>query len=138
MAQCDVEELGHTAEVGLRVRADAPEQLYACAAAGMFELLRVDVDRRRPPLTQTVTVDSIDGESLMVDWLSELLYLHETTGAIFADCVVTQWRATQLKAEVTGYPPVSPPAVHIKAVTYHQLSIRAAADGWTATVFFDI
>ncbi len=138
MAQCDLEELSHTAEIGLRIRADAPEQLFACAATGMFDLLRVAPDRNRPPTRQSLTVDSIDDESLLVDWLNELLYLHETTGAIFVDYRVTQWRATQLRAEVVGYPPDSSPAVHIKAATYHQLSIRADAQGWTATVYFDI
>jgi SHS2 domain-containing protein len=26
----------------------------------------------------------------------------------------------------------------VKAVTYHQLSVKQAADGWTATVIFDV
>jgi SHS2 domain-containing protein len=138
MPDCLIEELGHTSEIGLRVRADAPEQLFACSAQAMFGLLRVLPNRSLPAVHHTVTIDSIDGESLMVDWLSELLYLHETTGALFSDCTILRWTATHLEAEVTGYPPVEPPAVHIKAVTYHQLLIQANADGWTAQIYFDI
>lgn len=138
MPDCSVEELGHTSEIGLRLRADAPEQLFACAAQATFSLLRVQPNTARPEVQHRVTIDSIDGESLMVDWLSELLYLHETTGAIFSDCAILRWTATHLEAEVTGYPPSEPPAVHIKAVTYHQLVIQANADGWTAQIYFDI
>ena len=138
MPDCLVEELGHTSEIGLRVRADAPEQLFACAAHAMFALLRVPLDTTRPVIHHHVTVDSIDGESLMVDWLSELLYLHETSGALFSDCAILRWTATHLEAEVSGYPPAAPPAVHIKAVTYHQLLIQANASGWTAQIYFDI
>lgn len=138
MPDCLIEELGHTSEIGLRVRADAPEQLFACTAQAMFGLLRVAPDTSRAPIHHTITIDSMDEESLMVDWLSELLYLHETTGALYSDCTVLRWTATHLEAQVTGYPPVEPPAVHIKAVTYHQLLIQANAEGWTAQVYFDI
>lgn len=138
LPDCQIEELSHTSEIGLRVRADAPEQLFVCSARAMFGLLRVLPDTTRPPIHHHVTIDSMDGESLMVDWLSELLYLHETTGALFSDCTVLHWTATRLEAQVTGYPPVAPPAVHVKAVTYHQLMIQANADGWTAQIYFDI
>jgi SHS2 domain-containing protein len=138
MPDCLIEELGHTAEIGLRVRADAPEQLFACCARAMFDLLRVHPDATRPAIHHHVTIDSIDGESLLVDWLSELLYLHETSGALFSECTILRWTATHLDAQVTGYPPAAPPAIQVKAVTYHQLKVQANADGWTAQVYFDI
>jgi SHS2 domain-containing protein len=138
MPDCTVEELGHTSEIGLRVRADAPEQLFACFAHAMFGLLRVEAATTRPAIHHHVTIDSLDGESLLVDWLSELLYLHDTTGAIFTNCTILRWTATHLDAQVTGYPPAAPPAIQIKAVTYHQLNVQANADGWTGQVYFDI
>jgi SHS2 domain-containing protein len=138
MPECVIEELGHTAEIGLRIQADAPEQLFACSAQAMFSLLRVSPDLTRPPTQHQVTIDSMDGESLLVDWLSELLYLHETTDAIFTDCTVLRWTPTHLEAQVTGYLPASAPTMHIKAVTYHQLIVQANADGWLAQVYFDI
>jgi SHS2 domain-containing protein len=138
MPDCLIEELGHSVEIGLLIRADAPEQLFACSAQAMFGLLRVLPDASRPATHHHVTVDSSDGESLLVDWLSELLYLYETSGAIFADCTVLRWTPTQLEADVTGYPPASPPTTHIKAVTYHQLKLQANADGWTAEVYFEL
>src|SRR5687768_3714159 len=108
MPDCMIEELGHTSEVGLRVRTDAPEQLFACAAQAMFGLLRVLPDKTRPPQHHQVVIDSLDGDSLMVDWLSELLYLHETSAAIFSDYTILRWTATHLEAHISGYPPLEP------------------------------
>jgi SHS2 domain-containing protein len=138
MPDCLIEELGHTSEIGLRIRADAPEQLFACSAQAMFSLLRTRPNRTRPPIHHHVSIRSMDGESLMVDWLSELLYLHETSGAIFTDCTILRWTATHLEAQVSGYPPEQPPAIHVKAVTYHQLLLQANAEGWMAQIYFDI
>lgn len=138
MQDCQFEELGHTSEIGLRIYADAPEQLFACAAKAMFQLLRVQIDTTTPSVQHRITIDSIDGESLLVDWLSELIYLHETTGAIFQDCTVLRWTATHLEAEIIGFPPSETPAVHLKAVTYHQLLLQANADGWMAQIYFDV
>lgn len=143
MGTCTYEELAHTAEIGLRVRSDTPEGLFACAARGMFALLSVEVDRSTPPIRRDVHLTSMDLESLLVDWLSELLYLHETTGAVFQECVVTHWQpdapdGPTLGATVQGYPPVTAPRLQIKAVTYHDLLVAADEDGWVAQVYFDI
>lgn len=138
MLNCRFEELGHTAEIGLRIQAGAPEELFACAAQAMFSLLRAPVNPEQPPRVHHVQIDAHDGESLLVDWLNELLYLHETTGAIFDECTVLRWTLTHLEAEVRGRKPLATPSLHIKAVTYHQLAITADADGWTAQVYFDI
>jgi SHS2 domain-containing protein len=138
MTDCLIEELGHTAEIGLRIQANVPEQLFACSAHAMFGLLRVLPDRSRPAIHHYLTIESIDSESLMVDWLNELLYLHETTSALFVDCMLSRWTPTHLEADISGYPPAAPPAVHIKAATYHQLLIQTDAAGWSAQIFFDI
>ncbi|RIK58531.1 MAG: hypothetical protein DCC57_00495 [Chloroflexi bacterium] len=138
MLNCRFEELGHTAEIGLRIQADAPEDLFACAAQAMFALLRAPVDPEEPPIVHHIRLDAYDSDSLLVDWLSELLYLYETTGALFTDCTVLRWTPTHLQAEARGRKPLVAPSLHIKAVTYHQLAITLDAEGWTAQVYFDI
>jgi len=138
MQQCTYTELEHTAEIGLRVQAESPAALYACAAAAMFSLLAAQPNTQAPALSRPVEIRAADSESLLVDWLNELLFLHETTGALYLDCRITRWSPTRLEAEATGYPPLDVPALHIKAVTYHQLRIAQSADGWTAEIYFDI
>jgi len=138
MTDCCITELSHTAEIGLLIQADTPEMLFACAAAGMFGLLRVEPDQTQPKRQHTIQLQSVDPESLLVDWLNELIYLYDTTGAVYTDCTITQWQDTQLTAEINGWPTAEPPAVHIKATTYHDLFVRADDQGWSAQVFFDI
>jgi SHS2 domain-containing protein len=138
LSECTFEELGHTAEVGLAVQAPTPAQLFACAARGMFALLRVEVDGGEVVDARRVSVSAYDAESLLVDWLNELVYLYETTGALYTHCAMESWEPTALTAEVAGYRPASAPAIHIKAVTYHQLSVRQEGEHWSARVFFDI
>jgi SHS2 domain-containing protein len=138
MPTCLIEELGHTAEIGVRVQAGSAEELFACTAQAMFGLLRVHPDESRQATPRLVTIDSIDGESLLVDWLNELVYLYETSGLIFTQYKILAWSATHLEAEVSGYRSNGVPALQIKAVTYHQLLLRGDANGWTAQVFFDI
>ncbi|HBY97593.1 MAG: archease [Ardenticatenaceae bacterium] len=136
MTECDYEELSHTAEVGLRVRGAAPAALFACAAIGMFGLIGGrpgNRDRRR-----LVTVESLDAESLLVDWLSELLYLHETTGEVYDHCEVTTWLPTRLEAVIEGGRLAGQPLRAIKAVTYHGLRLYEAGGAWVAEVYFDI
>lgn len=138
MDECTFEELEHTAEIGIRVSASGPGALYACAARAVFSLLNVKPDRKTGAVLHELSVDSADAESLMVDWLGELLFLHETTGTVMAECRVKHWSPVRLEAEVAMHPPLQPPTMHIKAVTYHQLSIVETETGWEAVVFFDI
>jgi SHS2 domain-containing protein len=134
--QCSFEELAHTAEVGMRVGAASCESLFACAGLGLFQLAGVapgDARARR-----SITVESIDRAGLMVDWLSELLYLHETSGEVYDTIAIESLSETRLTATLQGALAIAPPERSIKAVTYYGLRIEESADGWTAEVYFDI
>jgi SHS2 domain-containing protein len=107
-------------------------------ATAMFELVDAQPDPHAPGEWREVSVDSFDPESLMVDWLGELLYLYETTERVVAAAEVTEWTPTRLTARVELRPSSAAPAMHIKAVTYHQLQVVEEEDGWMAQVYFDI
>jgi SHS2 domain-containing protein len=133
---CEFEELSHTAEIGLRVRASTPGQLFACAGMALFALTGatpevVEVER-------TVAVEAPDVESLLVDWLSELVYLYETGGCAFHAIEVTEWSPQRLAATLRGGRPGELPRLHVKAVTYHDLYVRETDGRWEAQVFLDI
>jgi len=143
---CTYEELGHTSEIGLRLENETAEALFICAARAMFHLIQatlVEAAVETPTETETsewreITLSASDPESLLVDWLSELLYLYEMTGLIFLRYKVATWEPTFLEATVAGDKPDQRPAMHIKAVTYHQLEVTQTPDNWRARVFFDI
>lgn len=136
--ECHSEELAHTAEVGLRLRAGSSEAIFGCAARAMFTMLGALADDENLITPRFVAVESMDAESLLVDWLNELLYQHEINGEIYPHCRITSWEPTRLEAILHGYKMAAPPIMHIKAVTYHQLQLTKEEEGWTAVIFFDI
>jgi SHS2 domain-containing protein len=151
-ADCQSEELGHTAEIGFRVWAPNLPALFACAARTLFALILTGEPANGgaqaaepvPPRAnrRQVVVAAPDLESLLVEWLNELLYLHETTGTAPQVETVTALEATpeqaRLAATVAETPLAHAPRLHVKAVTYHQLWVAPDGDGWRAEVFLDI
>jgi SHS2 domain-containing protein len=136
MTDCSYEELSHTAEVGMRVRAATRESLFGCAARGLFMIAGVEASSE--PVQRTITIESIDPQSLLVDWLSELIYLHETTGEVYEAIAIDSWTPTRLTAMLSGGRATEPVARSIKAVTYYGLRLEQTEDGWLAEVYFDI
>jgi SHS2 domain-containing protein len=130
-----------TADVAVRARGGSLSQLFANAAWGMYDLI-CDTATVEPRRTWEVTVASDDLVALMVDFLTELLVLFETEGALASEVAVEMpsggppW---SLVATVRGEPFEAGrhELLHdIKAVTYHTLEVRPD-QGW-ARVLFDI
>lgn len=136
-----VHELDHTADVGIKVWAKEPEELFRRAALGMARLMRGDVaSRTKTGVTTRRTVelasDSLD--LLLVRWLGELLYLDEVEGFVFNDAIFTELGEGELRATVTGRMVPDAPERQLKGVTYHGLRLEAEDGGWQAQVIFDI
>ena len=132
------EELAHTADIGLRMWAPDGATLFAGAARAMFGLIYETL--AAPPTEEghQVSLVASDPETLLIDWLNELLFLFEVDGLAYTEALMDRWEPTQMAATVRGQRPTEPPIVHIKAATYHQIRVRPVADGWEAQVFFDI
>jgi len=82
-----VEPVDHTADVGLRVRADTLASLFERTAAGMCTLIEGEDGaeaRAGESGGCTLTLESDDVSSLLVAWLRELLYRHQVERAAFA------------------------------------------------------
>ena len=128
----------HTADEGIRVTAAGLEPFFRDAAAGMFDIMcggAVDGWDTQ----HHVSIQAADLEDLLVDWLSELLYLFEVKKFIFQDAVFDSLHDTALEAKVTGLSFRGRLAgSEIKAVTYHLLDIRRVSGVYEATVFFDL
>jgi SHS2 domain-containing protein len=68
------EEIEHTADRALRVRGATLDELFANAGRGMVALTGAEADPNRSVLHE-VDLEAPDVESLLVDGLSELVYL---------------------------------------------------------------
>lgn len=135
----EFEEIEHTADVGLRVRGKDLAELFVNAARGMWALIVPEIDEVEPAITREIELEAMDLEVLLVDWLSELLYLHETEHEVYSRFVVHDISPTRLRAGVGGGPVKGHRLrKHIKAVTFNDLSIEETAEGFSATIVFDV
>jgi len=138
------EEIEHTADWALHVWAATLSELYVEAARGMFHLTAPEA--AGPPASaaerpaaqpRSLTLNAGDAESLLVAWLQELLYLSETEGVVFDDFTVEHLTPTHLTATAWARP-ASRPEKPIKAVTYHNLTIRRVDGGYSVALVFDV
>jgi SHS2 domain-containing protein len=134
------EVLEHTADVGLRVYGKTLAELFANAGLGLMTL--AGEARKVPPREHAaLSATAPDVEQLLVNWLSEILYRMDAEGWIFSRFQVDQCEPMRIEGHGWGERREAASrtrSVAVKAVTYHQLSVREAEHGWEATVYFDI
>jgi SHS2 domain-containing protein len=136
MTSSHFEELEHTADLALKVRGHSLEGIFANAAYGMFSLM-ADLGGLEPTVSHEISLESLDYEALLVDWLNELLYLHEVEGEIYSRFEIETLSSTALSAIVWGGK-MATSKLTVKAATFHDLEIRETGDGYLATVVFDV
>ena len=130
----------HTADLGLRVRADELETLFAEAARGLFSMIVEDPTTVRAREEVMVRIEGDDPAYLLIDWLAELLRLFDTHRMLLGEFDV-RLEGSGLAATVRGEP--LDPARHaldheVEAITYHGLRLDQTPDGWQAEVIVDI
>jgi SHS2 domain-containing protein len=130
------EEIEHTADLAIRVYGRDLKELFANAPYGMFCLM-ADLTALVPATSHEVHLEAPDHEALLVDWLNELLYLHEMEGEIYNRFHIKTLSPTHLAASVVGGQ-LEVSRATIKAVTFHDLSIEETENGYVATIVFDV
>lgn len=131
------EEIEHTADLALRFGGPDLESFFRSAALGMYHLMGAEGSFLNATDQKTVSLEAMDIESLLVDWLGELAYLVETTHLVFRDMTFKTLSATRIEAVLTGSRAHRLDKV-IKAVTYHHLNVKKTPEGYAATVVFDV
>ncbi len=100
-----------------------------------------DLDSVAPSQAIEIKLEAEDRESLLVEWLSEIIFLIETENLLFSRFEVVLSSNTKLTARVAGEPldvEKHDPKTQVKAVTLHNLLIRRIDSSWVAQVIFDV
>jgi len=130
----------HTADMGIRVRAAALDELFADAARGLFSVMVSNLDAVRTVEETAFSIAADDVEQLLHDWLAELLYAFHARRLVFDDFDVSVDGAA-LTAAARGEP-LDPGRheieVEVKAVTWHGLKVERNEHGWLAEVIVDV
>src|SRR6266567_2326086 len=132
--------LEHTADVGFEAFGSTREEVFANAGRALMNIV-VDLDSVNPAAAVPVQAEGSDPPDLLVNWLSEILYLYDADGWVFRGFEVRSLTHRSISAIARGEK--FDPARHqvnllVKAVTYHQLVLEKTADGWRAQVYVDI
>lgn len=136
MAGLRFKQIEHPSDVGIIAYGSNHKEVFENAAFGMFSLMadtsRVDTKEK---LSVKVTAD--DPETLLVNWLNELIYIEDSKKMVFSRFTITRLTNTELTATIAG------DHIHldrhafqrpVKAVTFSQLQLRANQ----AKIIFDV
>jgi len=134
------EILEHPADVGFRAWGNSLQEVFGNCAQALLSIIldssEVDGSER-----WEITAEGSDLDSLLVNWLNEVLYYVDTRRMVFKSFAIRFNEPAKLSCEASGEkrrPDKHPVRVSVKAVTYHQLRLFKTGERWTAEVFVDV
>jgi SHS2 domain-containing protein len=147
MAQ-EFELLPHTADLRIRAYGFTFQELFRNTLKGMFSSIRpqgpeVPYKGSFPKVSHFTTEHQVhvyaqDKESLLIDFLSECVYLSDTHNEAYFDARFNLLDETELEGTIYGVKVTGFEETEIKAVTYHDLEMVELDGVWQATIVFDI
>jgi SHS2 domain-containing protein len=119
------ELIEHTADVGVKAYGKTLAEAFEHAAKGMFDII-TDESKIKPVGQYDISLEAPDLEQLLVDWLSQLLFLNGAQNLVFGKFEVMV-AGNRLSAHVFGEKYDTKKhkmGVEIKAVTYHMVEVH--------------
>jgi SHS2 domain-containing protein len=137
-ATAGFELLEHTADIGVRARGATLEEAFEQATLGLAEVQGALAPGPGDPVP--VEVSAADPGGLLVDWLNEVLWLHELRRHAAVVAVRVERVAADRAAGTVTFATTAPPAdgTSVKAATYHRLRVDRDDGGWLAEVYLDV
>jgi len=134
------EIIEHTADVGIKAFGENLAESFENAAKAMFDII-TDNSKIDNVGQYNIQLKSTDLEQLLVDWLSELLFLNSANNLVlgFFEIQINE-EHNSINARIFGEKFNQSKhniGVEIKAVTYHMLKVNNSYP-FSAQVLFDI
>jgi len=130
------ETLSHTADVMIRAYGSTIEESFANAAYGLFDQL-ADLSNVAPKEEFELEIEGSDHEQLLVDFLSELLFLFDTELILFKEFEL-KYDGEILFVEARGEridKKKHTMRQAIKAVSYHAIDVEPEKKGYVQILF---
>ena len=134
------ESLDHTADLALRVWAPDTRELLEQAATGFIGLM-VDPDTVKPDREVEICATGAGPEELLVGWLNEILFAFDAQGLAPARAVVDSVTDEEVRGRIFGkdFDPLHHDVRNVvKAVTFHNLSVKRMGDLLEVSIVFDV
>ena len=129
------EEIDHIADLALHVWGDSFYSLLDHSAQGMYNLLGI-IENHTNPVEWMFKIEQSSRECMLVDFLSEVLFLCEDKKFVFSEFQYFPLDG-YLKVNETGFQ-MSGMKRMIKAVTFHDLEIKETKYGLETIITFDV
>jgi SHS2 domain-containing protein len=135
------EDLGHTADVGVRVRGATAEETLARLVLAFAALATggAEVSAEREERVAVAGGPELAGTAVAL--LRELLYRLATERLVPAACEILRADASGAEATIAfgrRDPDLHAEGADLKAVTWHAARLEREGDGWVAQAVFDI
>ena len=128
--------IDHPSDIGIEAFGSDKKELFENSAFGMMDMM-FDLSGVPMESIHVVKVSSDDTQSLLISWLSELLYISDSKHFALKDFKISKMSDTELEAKVYGGK-IGKIKRFIKAATYSQLEIIKEKDNWKARIIFDV
>jgi len=131
-------EVPHTADIKIRATAPTLEKLFSEAFAALMQVI-YGPDRNGGKKRE-IALDAEDHESLMRDFLSEVLFIAEVDGMVFSSADI-HIEGRHLSAVLDGEPfdrRRHAMGTEVKGISYSGLAITRDANGYMLDIVFDV
>jgi SHS2 domain-containing protein len=136
-----------TADVGYKAYGETLGEAFENAALAMFEVI-TDTSTIKPLIEKKIKLDAEDEYAILYDWLSELLFFHDSEFMVFSNFNVkiecqTIDNNKRYYLEASAFGEQFDPSKHerrseVKAVTYHMMDININCHPIKLQVILDI
>ncbi len=136
-----------TADVGYRAYGNSLANAFENAAIAMFEVI-TDTSTVKPLIKKQIRLEAEDECAILYDWLSELLFLHDSEYLVFSkfDVKINSKIVEDVERyilDASAYGEEFNPSKHerrseVKAVTYHMMDIKIENMNIILQVILDI
>lgn len=142
----DFEVLSHKADLKIRAYGKDLKELFRNALRGMFLSIGPIIEEHdeteggsnNEQCWREIDISAPDCELLLVDFLSEALYLSSVNKEAYLDIEISEISETNIEGTLNGVQIEDFESGEIKAVTHHELKVERTEDGWIAEVLFDL
>lgn len=134
----DYEYLEHTADAKFRAYGKTIEEAFINSAKAAFGIL-IECNKVNPKIEKKITLSAKKTESLLYDFIEELLFMLDVDGFLLSDIkdlsikdntlICTAYGDNYKNYEISG---------NIKSVTYNDMEIKKTDDGYEITMVVDL
>ncbi len=142
------EVLEHATDAKLKIFGSSPEELFKNAVYAMSHIQKPEIAEqstvgklivriRGRQVSEDFSIESMDYNTLLVDFLSEVLSRSDAHNVVFFDVRFKEFSELKVEGRVYGVK-VDDFSKNIKAVTYHEVDVKEIEPGkWESQLVFD-